>query len=340
MTRHQYNVIRRAAPQTFPSYTEVQKAKQKCYPNKNKIITSETSAQVSLQCLLDHTTERIIELKKSEFASLTNEELSQVTLHCKWGFDGSSGHSSYKQAFHGAEASDSSVLITSIVPLKLSCNERVIWQNPRPSSTRLCRPLKIEFLKETSITSKLEKERVENEIKNLENSIVLCDERVITINHVLMLVMIDGKVCNAITGTTSTQRCYICSATSKDFNSVEKMIIKEINVETLKFGISILHGWIRFLESLLHLSYKIPIKKWQARGENEKKIIAETKKRIQKEFRDQTGLIVDEPKPGFGNTNDGNTARRFFQNAQVSSEITNVDLELIERMHSILVVIS
>ena len=40
------------------------------------------------------------------------------------------------------------------------------------------------------------------------------------------------------------------------------------------------------------------------------------------------GLIVDQPKPGFGNTNDGNTARRFFQNAEKSAEITKIDVNL------------
>lgn len=37
------------------------------------------------------------------------------------------------------------------------------------------------------------------------------------------------------------------------------------------------------------------------------------------------GLIVDKPKPGFGSTNDGNTARTFFKNSAVSSEITGID---------------
>lgn len=33
---------------------------------------------------------------------------------------------------------------------------------------------------------------------------------------------------------------------------------------------------------------------------------------IKKGFRLQMGLIIDQPKPGFGTTNDENTARRFF----------------------------
>ena len=41
------------------------------------------------------------------------------------------------------------------------------------------------------------------------------------------------------------------------------------------------------------------------------------------------GIIVDIPKPGYGYTNDGNTARRFFLNPEKSGEISGLDVELI-----------
>lgn len=143
--------------------------------------------------------------------------------------------------------------------------------------------------------------------------------------------MVDGKVCNALTETTSTQKCYLCGATSKDFNNIEAMIQRPVHVDNLRFGLSILHGWIRFFECLLHVAYKIPLQKWQARTDSEKRTVAETKKEIQKKFKENMGLIVDQPKPGFGNTNDGNTARRFFQNAEKSAEITKIDVNLIKK---------
>lgn len=46
------------------------------------------------------------------------------------------------------------------------------------------------------------------------------------------------------------------------------------------------------------------------------------KKKIQDEFLKQLALRVDFPKPGFGSSNDGNTARRFFENYKKSAEIT------------------
>lgn len=342
LSRHQYSIIRQSNPDRFPSYKVLQAEKKKCYPNDIKV--NETSAQVPLQALLNHTVERLITVQENVLSLLSNEELGKLQLMTKWGFDGSSGHSSYKQAFHGSQASDSAVFITSIVPLRLVCdpdgrNQKIVWQNPRPSSTRYCRPLKIAFMKESSEVSVAEKNRVDTEIQQLQNSELNFHGRFISVSHKMIFAMIDGKICNALTKTTSTQKCYICGATSKDFNDIDTMITRPISTQNLQFGISVLHGWIRFFECLLHISYKLPIQKWQARGD-EKLIVAETKKYIQTKFREKTGLLVDFPKPGFGNSNDGNTSRRFFSNPEISAEITKLDVELIKKMHNILIVVS
>ncbi|CAH2109276.1 unnamed protein product [Euphydryas editha] len=90
--------------------------------------------------------------------------------------------------------------------------------------------------------------------------------------------------------------------TSKDFNKL--VVAEEVNEETLKFGLSILHARIRFFESLLHLAFKLPLKKWQARTAEEKKIVKETKEKIKKKFKEEMGLLVDISKSGVGNTND------------------------------------
>ncbi|KAJ4438568.1 hypothetical protein ANN_14515 [Periplaneta americana] len=103
-------------------------------------------------------------------------------------------------------------------------------------------------------------------------------------------------------------------STSKDFNNLEKVLITEIvDTSRLSFGFSILHARI---ECLLHLAYKFPLEKWQARGIEQKNVVSNTKKTIQDRFKKDMGLLVDKPKPGFGNTNDWNTSRtapRFTQ---------------------------
>lgn len=53
------------------------------------------------------------------------------------------------------------------------------------------------------------------------------------------------------------------------------------------------------------------------------------KKEIQKEFKIKMGLIVDQPKQVRGNSNDGNTSRRFFSDPETSAEITGIDIRLI-----------
>ena len=45
-------------------------------------------------------------------------------------------------------------------------------------------------------------------------------------------------------------------------------------------------------------------------------------------------------KKGAGTTNDENTSRSFFRNAEKSTAITGVDLNLIKRFHTILQVIA
>lgn len=52
------------------------------------------------------------------------------------------------------------------------------------------------------------------------------------------------------------------------------------------------------------------------------------------------GLIVDQPKQGSGTSNDGNTARRYFDNPILSSNITGVDEQLLYRFAIILQVLS
>lgn len=44
----------------YPPYKSVLETKQKCYPLKSEITVTESSAQIKLQSLLNHTVERIL----------------------------------------------------------------------------------------------------------------------------------------------------------------------------------------------------------------------------------------------------------------------------------------
>lgn len=151
--------------------------------------------------------------------------------------------------------------------------------------------------------------------------------------------MVDGKVCNALTDTKSAQCSYICKASSKDFNKIDEMLVRPTNESNFKFGPSTLHMWIRCFECCLHISYKLGGQKWQGRKDDHKADIMARRKRIQAEFKERLGLLADKPKPGYGITNDGNAARRFFESAAVCGQITGINEDLINRFHCILQVI-
>jgi hypothetical protein len=62
---------------------------------------------------------------------------------------------------------------------------------------------------------------------------------------------------------------------------------------------------------------------------------------VQEDFKTQLGLLVDHVKPGgSGTSNDGNTARRFFRNLEISVNITGIDKGLIKKCSVILEAIS
>lgn len=333
MTYAQYEVIHQANKDVYPCYTYVQRAKQACYPPRS---VTETVAEVKLQDLVNHTTARLCKYLEPVLQQLEVGSIKELVLIYKWGCDGSH-QSQYKQKFEEDGNSDANIFLSSLVPLRLSHGDKIIWQNPLPSSPRFCRPIKIRFVKEDNDVTNEEIAYIEQQAQELVMTSV---SEHINVKHVLLPTMVDGKVCNAATKTASTLRCYICRKTSTTFNDLDTSFPE--NPETFKFGLSILHARIRFFEFLLHLSYKIKanVKKGRVSEKSDKDSIANAKKSIQTGFEKKLNLLVDIPKAGFGNTNDGNTSRRFFSNAEETCEITGLDLGLVQKFRTILEVLS
>lgn len=334
LSRHQYNIIRTYAKSVFPSYKEVQKEKKNCYPSEIKI--TETCAEVPMQNLLDHTSEKILINQINVLEFFQSDTENELKLVSKWGFDGSSGHSQYHQKYlESHESDDKFIFMKCLVPLQLSFNQKVLWKNPCPSSPRYSRPLKIEFQKESDELVRIEKDITDTQIKNLHGSNITIDNKKFVVKHETILSMIDGKLCNSLSDTKSSMRCYLCNATCKEFNNVDKMVQLLVSEQYLSFGLSVLHAWIRLFECLLHVAYKLPVQEWRASKTTEV-AVNENKKRIQREVKEKLGLIVDHPKPGYGNTNTGNVARRFFEKSNLSATITGIDELLIQKFYIIL----
>lgn len=334
LSKRSYNIVREPAKNIYPSYDSISAAKKKCYPSDQYFDISEDHCKIDLQELLNHTVSRIIHLIEFKFTDFSHKNFRLIL---KWGMDGTTLNE-YNQKFKNADCSDAHIFLTSFVPLKLLQGEIVIWENNYPSSTRYCRPVFIQLAKETADTTCQENDRMNTEILKLRPCILKVNGTQFIITFELIMSMVDGKTVNAVTHTKSAQRCYLCKATSAQFNNVDKMLKIPVNTKFLDFGLSGLHCWIRCFECLLHIAYRLGFCKWVKTAHIEQ--FNSTKQRIQNDFFRRLGLHIDKPRSGFGTSNNGNTARRFFANAEVSSEITGVDLGLIIRFRTLLAAIS
>jgi hypothetical protein len=229
LSKSKYEVIRDVAKengtQIFPSYYQVQLAKLDTYPEKSSITVTENGARVKLQSLLDHTTTRLMQVVDQQVVSSTS-----LVLISKWGCDGASGQSQYNQTFSNPNSNDSNVFIANLVPIKLfsEANGEIIWINSKPSSTWLCRPILFEFMKESVEATN----RVIGDINEEIQSLCRIDERDITVEHKLAMTMVDGKVCNSVSGNKAAMTCYICGAKPSEMNNVSKIAQRNIREDT------------------------------------------------------------------------------------------------------------
>lgn len=320
----------------YPPYNVLREAKNRCYPEGSAISVTDLSAEVRLQSLVDHTARRIVAVQKEVIMKAVNDSSTRnVTMSYKWGCDGSAEHSTYKQKFSesGESKTDAYLYAVCLVPLQLKVGDIVAWQNPRPSSTRFCRPIKLVFEKETVALIKKEVDCMKQQIQNIVATKI--DALDVNVDHKFYLTMIDGKAFSAISDS-STQSCAICGATPKVMNHPEKLANLKPNESMYEYGLSTLHAWIRCFECLLHIAYRLDSKKWQIRSAEDKITFEQRKKKIIDDLKLKMHLLVDIPKPGFGTTNDGNTARYFFSNPSLAASITGIDERLIKNLSIIL----
>lgn len=293
-TRQKYDLMHSQAKSRnsnlYPPYYKLLEAKKCCYPDGNIEIT-DVRVRIPLQNLLDHTVKRLVQTcDASIFENVDKHGLEMIS---KWGMDGASGQSLYKQIFTDDDGtnSDSSVFMLSMVPLIIQSASKELWKNLHPSSTRLCRPISFEFQKEREETTIEKYEDIEHQIENLVPTIVNVCEKRIRVRHKLSSTMLDGKSTGYLTSTAFCN-CPICGLTPKDLNNIE-LVRSQVTVkENYRFGLSSLHCWIRFLECVLHIAYKIPIGKWKATSDKEKRRVQKKKEKIQASFKKEKGEFL------------------------------------------------
>lgn len=73
--------------------------------------------------------------------------------------------------------------------------------------------------------------------------------------------MIDGKIAQVITNTSSSFSCFICDSKPSEMNNLMAIRQKSNKQEALKLGMSPLHARIKFMECILHVAYNLSFKK-------------------------------------------------------------------------------
>ena len=95
-----------------------------------------------------------------------------------------------------------------------------------------------------------------------------------------------------------------------DYNKISSLTP---NINLYEYGLSTLHARIRYLECILHISYRLILKKWKIIS-SDRPLFEERKARIINDLKEEMHIIVDTPTSVSGTTNDDNTARRFLAN--------------------------
>ena len=156
----QYQMLRNSAlshnVNIYPSLNKLGEEMLKCYPEGVQF--TEMSAKCSLQSMLNHTVTRITNM--IDLSEIHKVEMNGI-LYVKIGFDGASSQSIYKRKFDSHKFTEEllqedSLFSTAIVPLLFQIENIDFWKNSKCSSCHFCRPLHLQYKKETSALCKEE----------------------------------------------------------------------------------------------------------------------------------------------------------------------------------------
>jgi len=242
----------------IPGYEKILEAKKRCYPKNIKV--DHKKACVPLNDLLNKSVSRLYEANRSLIEnivsklSLDEDGVIKTEMICMWGMDGTTGQSQYNQPNNKNDnevLNDSSLITVTMTMLKLIHREgegkeqkvTTLWENESPQSPHSCRPIQLEFEKESEEYVLRTKKEIDGQIEKLPLHLLktMIDKNVL-IDYSFFFTMIDGKILNFVTGTKSSQNCPICGATPtqmKDKTKIGKFKPKEdalqYNIQPITF---------------------------------------------------------------------------------------------------------
>ena len=130
-----------------------------------------------------------------DFSSVDSDH--NLVLDGKYGYDGSTGQSCYKQKPTLSEndsnepcmIKENGLFVVAFVPLKLRVIETnvVLWNNEKPSSILSCRPVKLEFAKETKELNVETVNKLKSELDNIVPNTISDKNLKCTYNKVILL---------------------------------------------------------------------------------------------------------------------------------------------------------
>lgn len=140
--------------------------------------------------------------------------------------------------------------------------------------------------------------------------------------------------------TKSSQSCPICHCTPKQFNDKDRQKFKA-KKSALIYGCQPLHATINIFNCLLHISYKINLKVWHAKTEQQKGEVKRRKKEVQEVLLNVFKIRVDMPKEGSsGNTTTGAICRKMFAKPEKLANALGIDKNLVRNLAAILIIIN
>ena len=295
---------------------------------------ADLDAWIELQPLLAHTLFQIVKQIPSDMLDEVDKvRTSKLLFLLNWGMDGAGNQSIYSHTSKSETGDltaevEGSIFATTLVPLRVEDqNSKIYWPSPGPQSDRFCRPVRLQFQKESKELIINEHQRMLAEIGKIQSFTINHNDTNILVDYQLFEAMLDGKCLNYVLGNNCTQRCPICGMMNTTFNDPNQTF-PPLSQNALKHGIAPLHCCIRTMETLLNVSYRRNLKIHKIQNDL-KPCIEVEKKKITTELHSRLGIVVEKVKQGFETTNTGNTVKRFFSHPNVVAQILQLPEELI-----------
>ena len=94
-------------------------------------------------------------------------------MYFKVGMDGASSQSVYKQKYDENDVNEAlhheqSMFQTAMATLKITIGEKCVWQNKKPNSSHFCRPIHLQYQKESSELCVEEERDLRDQIDRLD----------------------------------------------------------------------------------------------------------------------------------------------------------------------------